>query len=390
MINYNYTINEHIQDDKRDLIIINRFTKEKIYYKKEKKYTNLVKYYIYQCQKCGYIAKDHPISEQNLKHNKQGCPVCAGKQIIKGINDIATTDPWMIPFFVNREETNLYSHSSDKKVLMKCPDCGSILDNKIRIANLYHRKEVPCARCKDGYSFPGRFMRELLKQLNIKFEPEFSPDWIGNLRYDFYLPQYNVIIEMDGGIGHGHIAGGSYDTNSPFDSKARDDFKDKMAQLHGITIIRFDCKRTDFKHMVNIITNSVLSKYFNINDINYIEVFNNSISNLTKSICKYYMDTHNTIPEIMEKFNVSFNTVYNYLLLGSELGWCDYNPKNTRKRMYKPVEQYDLLGNFIRKYDSITEANKINNFRSKSKIGAAASGKAKTAYGYIWKFTKTN
>lgn len=389
MTNYYYKINEGIQDEKRDLIVIDHLVKEKTYYKNDKKYTTSIKYYICQCQKCGYITYDCPIPEQSLKHLKRGCPVCAGKKVVKGKNDIATTDSWMLPFFVHEEEASLYSHSSDKKVLMKCPDCGTIIDNKIRIANLYHRKEVPCPRCKDGFTFPNRFMRELLKQLNIEFISEFSPIWIGDLRYDFYLPKYNIIIEMDGGIGHGHIAGGSYDTFSPSYTKAKDKFKEEVAEMHGISVIRFDCKRTDFKHMVDIISNSVLKNYFNIDNLDYVEIFNNSVSNLTKKICEYYMNTHCSISEIANKYDINFNTVYHYLLLGAELGWCDYDPKITRKQTYKPIEQYDLQGNFIRKYESIAEANRINNFRSKSKIGAVASGKEKTAYGYIWKFAKT-
>ena len=47
-------------------------------------------------------------------------------------------------------------------------------------------------------------MYNLLKQLDIKFTKEYSPHWASGRKYDFYIPDKNIIIEMDGGLGHGH------------------------------------------------------------------------------------------------------------------------------------------------------------------------------------------
>ena len=53
----------------------------------------------------------------------------------------------------------------------------------------------------------------------------------------------------------------------------------------------------------------------------------------------------------------------------------------------KPIEQYDLNGNYIRDFNSITEAllslgKKIND----SHISQVCKGQRKNAYGYIWKY----
>ncbi len=54
------------------------------------------------------------------------CPICAGKQVLEGYNDIHTTDPETAALFVDQNETYNYSANSHSKVLMRCPDCGHI------------------------------------------------------------------------------------------------------------------------------------------------------------------------------------------------------------------------------------------------------------------------
>jgi group I intron endonuclease len=49
-----------------------------------------------------------------------------------------------------------------------------------------------------------------------------------------------------------------------------------------------------------------------------------------------------------------------------------------------PVYQYDLNGNFLRKYNSRVEAKKITGINT-SDISACVKGRQKTAHGYIWR-----
>ena len=57
----------------------------------------------------------------------------------------------------------------------------------------------------------------------------------------------------------------------------------------------------------------------------------------------------------------------------------------SKKRL--PVEQFDLNGNFIYTWDSITEAEKELKIYN---ISAACKGKVSTAGGYIWKYKIEN
>ena len=59
------------------------------------------------------------------------------------------------------------------------------------------------------------------------------------------------------------------------------------------------------------------------------------------------------------------------------------NRKNTWQ--ITPVLQYDLQGNFIKEWESQTEATKFLG-KTGDGIGACCRGRQKNAYGYVWKF----
>lgn len=68
----------------------------------------------------------------------------------------------------------------------------------------------------------------------------------------------------------------------------------------------------------------------------------------------------------------------------------DILPRNPFKKKSfgnkrKPVFQYDLAGNFIAEYESITEAAKAVE-GSQPNISKCLSGKTKTSAGFIWKY----
>lgn len=62
--------------------------------------------YKVQCLKDNYI---YEVLENNLKKKGRGCPVCKNQRVVKGINDIATTHPQYIKYFVNNDDTYKYS-----------------------------------------------------------------------------------------------------------------------------------------------------------------------------------------------------------------------------------------------------------------------------------------
>ncbi len=84
----------------------------------------------------------------------------------------------------------------------------------------------------------------------------------------------------------------------------------------------------------------------------------------------------------------------------SNLEWCTYkeNSKHASKsnllnlqpainKISKKVDMYDLNNNYLKTFNSITEAKKILNKNCNcGNISEVCSGKRHSAYGYIWRF----
>jgi hypothetical protein len=59
------------------------------------------------------------------------------------------------------------------------------------------------------------------------------------------------------------------------------------------------------------------------------------------------------------------------------------------KKLSKPIDQFDLQGNFIKTWSSAIQAEKELNY-SPGGISACCRGKQKKAFGFIWKFKEIN
>lgn len=82
-----------------------------------------------------------------------------------------------------------------------------------------------------------RFAKEFLDKLKIKYVYQFKAESIGRF-YDFYLPEDNLIIEVDGSYWHSY--GLLYEEMTPTQKRNRrvDKQKDHWALINGIPILR--------------------------------------------------------------------------------------------------------------------------------------------------------
>ena len=393
-------IGQTFKDNKRDFIIIDRE------YKKDKDGVNR-KYYKYHCNVCYW--NEGWIEERNLK-NGNGCSCCGNKTVVKGINDIATTNPELIKYFVNEEEGYNYTYSSNKKVLCKCPNCN--YKKEMKICDLYY-KGFSCHQCSDGISYPEKIMYNLLKQLKenklIKdFIYQYSKTnskWCSKYRYDFYFKLNNeqYIIETHGGQ---HYCNKTKFKRTLEEEQQNDKNKYNLAILNGIkpnNYIVIDCRLSNLDFIKNNIINSRLNEIFNLNNIDWIKIGQYSEKSLVKEICDYWYLHDNinneglTTDYVGYVFNTTRNTIINYLKKGMKLGWCNYDInkeriKGIRKASLsrsipiKILKNGILKGIFIssselEKQSEILFGTKLNN----SKISSVCNGKRKTHKGYTFK-----
>lgn len=83
-----------------------------------------------------------------------------------------------------------------------------------------------------------RFASEYLDVLGVEYVYQFEAKDIGRF-YDFYLPNDNLIIEVDG--DYYHSFGLTYEQMCPMQKRNKrvDELKDKWALMHGMPILRF-------------------------------------------------------------------------------------------------------------------------------------------------------
>jgi very-short-patch-repair endonuclease len=83
------------------------------------------------------------------------------------------------------------------------------------------------------------FARDFLVKLGVKFVWQFEAKDIGRF-YDFYLPEHNLLIEIDGGYYHAdpRVIGENKLNPMQMRNKRIDEYKNRWALAHGIPIIR--------------------------------------------------------------------------------------------------------------------------------------------------------
>ena len=333
-------IGKTFKDEKRDITIIDI---ERRTDKSGKK----VKYYKYHCNKCG---NEDWISQSNLRSkSKKGCNVCGNspKKVLIGYNDIATTNPEIIKYLANEDDAYKYSQSTQKKIKVKCPNCG--YKKEMAVASLIKFKGFVCPKCSDGISYPNKFMFSLLTQLDIDFKDEYSPDWAGSKSYDFYIPSMNLIIEMDGGY-HNRVR--PNDKRTLQDIKDRDKLKNELALNHNIKLIRVDAeyKGDKFKYLKDSVLNSELVNYLDFSIINWYELEKSCLRNKLIESCEYYTLHKNemNLKEMASQLNITPALMSHYVRKGHELNICVYDNYNYNKQRKIRVIETDEIFNGIR------------------------------------------
>lgn len=345
------------------------------------------KCYKYECLNCGNIDE---ILQGDLLRGR-GCNVCCfpSQKVLIGYNDMATTSPWIVKWLENKEDAYKYTNLSMKKINFKCNYCGNI--KNMRICD-FNALIYQCKKCGDKVSIGEKIMFNVLDQLGIKFKTEYSPKWIKPKRYDFYLTDYNIIIETHG-IQHYKESTGN--RKKPIENEQENDrIKKEVAIYNGVeeeNYIVIDCRESEINFIKQNILDSNLAKVFDLNKINWNDVFIYVMSNVTKEVCNIWNSgIHNSV-KIGKIIKIDRNSVTRHLKNGAKLGWTKYNPK-TVIRHYKNTNGKSLIcietGEVFKSIQKCTDAfeKEMNLKLVKSSVSSVCLGKRNQTKGHTFKY----
>ena len=272
---------------------------------------------------------------QQLKKNeyKDGwCDKCnsLGQWLVDSFGEDAVKTYWSdknncSPFKIGRH--------TDTKLWLKCPNCKT--EKFMNTSHFATTKIFPCNACSDGISYPNKFMYNLLKQLEVNFKAEYNKSdavWCENYKYDFYLYDYDVIIEMDGEF---HYKITTLSDRSIEEIQLIDAYKNKIALDNGVYVIRINCnydlaqERHDY--IKNNILNSPLNLLFDLSIINWNEIEKRSLSSRVIRCCELWNNGMKDTRLIANELGILQESIPHYLTQGTNLGLCDYNAKENMK-----------------------------------------------------------
>ena len=281
---------------------------------------------------------DYSISIRNFI-KQLGVPKYNKKVVVSGINDVATTHPDYVQYFLNKDDAYKYSHGCTAFTDFVCPFCGHIRNVRIdRFVGI----PFSCPICGDNVSYPNKFLYEFLNQLQkqgkVNFKREAVFDWSKNINnkrskrtYDFYLSKpYKIIIEAHGAQHYDQSFCSIDGARTQEEEKENDLLKYNLAINNGILVdnyIVIDCRKSNAEWIKRNIMNSNLPNKlgFNESGIDWDTCNQNASSNYVVTAANFWNDGIRNTRMIAEKMDLDPFTIGKYLHRARELELCDYD-----------------------------------------------------------------
>ena len=216
------------------------------------KYTTAKSKILCRCNICNY--EWQPIADSIVRGH--GCPKCCGKDkttedFIKEIQDV-NPNVYIIGEYIK----------SSEKILCKCKLCSFEWDstpNRLQSG-------IGCPKCK--LSHGERKINYFLENNKIKFIPQMKYSGLKGVKgrllsYDFYLPQYNLLVEYQGEF---HDGTSRIQTENDFEIQQEHDKRKKdYAKLHKINLL--EIWYYDIDNIEEILNNELFKLNKNINNL---------------------------------------------------------------------------------------------------------------------------
>lgn len=151
----------------------------------------------FKCSR-GHSYYTDPETVFTSKASSHGCPVCTGRTVVTGVNDLETqykdiVDKYWSYEYNDEDPCNIAPHSS-YVACWKCSKCGSLFDQDIdtRVRGL-----GLCPDCRKDYSVSGKEL-DLYENIARLFPNSISQYKVGNKSYDIYIPDKKCLVEFNG------------------------------------------------------------------------------------------------------------------------------------------------------------------------------------------------
>ena len=181
----------------------------------------------WKCKKCN----QHYLASVSNRTNGAGCPICAGKIIVSGINDLKK---WCIDnkredilaewdYEKNEISPDQIAPFSSKKVYFVCKEGHSY----ISALSSRTKNNTGCPECEKNHksSFPEQAVFYYLNNHFVDVQNSYHEEWLGKQELDVYIPSINTAVEYDGVKWHKNKVG-------------QEIKKDLLCKQNGIRLIR--------------------------------------------------------------------------------------------------------------------------------------------------------
>ena len=339
--------------------------------------------------KCGFV---FPIKPYDMKKLKQ-CACCANKIIVQGINDMWTTHPHIAKFLKNPNDGNIYCYGTHSKLCFMCPNCKKEYIKRPSEAFDKNGKLI-CSNCGDGFSYPEKFISNLLTQLGVSYIYQLNKShfvWIGSYRYDFYLPKYNCIIEVH---GTQHYTDCDNWRQSLEDIQQNDLDKFNLAKENNIDkYIVINAKYSNSDFLKSNILSSELNSLFDLSLIDWESCDKKAMNSLYIQSYSEWNNGNKDLNNIAAICGISLITTYRYLEKANKNKLCDFNRKEYAKKISDIGREKSAQKNRkkIRNkdqdviYSSVTEASEKTGI-SRAYLKTCCENPKYTAKGDHWEF----
>ncbi len=283
-------------------------------------------YAMLKCKK-GVIGHQPTMRRISDFYKNKGCYYC-GNEYIEKEKSFGFLMPEIANMIIDDVDIYKIGIQSNKKYNFRCDTCGNIISKNI--ANIYNQG-FTCPECSDNKWITEKFMFRILKNLNMNFDYQKKFSWSKNKIYDFYLQDYNTILEID---GEQHVSKNkTWGKMNYIDIKKNDKMKEMLAYENNINIIRIQAYKSDFKYLKNSYITGLkkISKEIPLDNIDYNKLWEESQKSLVKEIWNLWSRYENT-KKIVDITKLSRVTVINYLKRGNKLGIIRYSSYEEMKK----------------------------------------------------------